>query len=287
MSRRQIEVAVLIAVVVLLLVIFSPGIQSARHTSRRVQSKNNLMQLGLALSSYHDTYRVLPPGGTFHADGRGHHGWMTSILPNVDVAPVFHGIDFNLPWDSAANAGIFTDAHAGYQSPSVELVPNAWEFSPAHYSANSHLLGPNSAVKLDDIPGRSSTMLVGELRTNFVPWGSPYNSWPVDSVNDQGPYGRPDQKGWIAVLADGNVRELSATMSPELLESLNGPDLANSAKASVKRPPHFTVPADALKRRIEYAGQSPTGGQGRYGNWRFLYIDRDGRVVRSEVRAGN
>lgn len=278
MSRRQIEVGILVAVVVLLLLILLPATQSARHASRRAQSKNNLKQLGLALYNYCDTHRGLPPGGSFRADGRPHHGWMTSILPYIDASPVYNWIDFNQPWDAAANAGIFTEPHLAYQSPYVPMTAGSWEYYPAHYSANSHLLGPNSFVKLEDIPAKSSMMLAAELHADFVPWGCPFNDRPLESVN-QDTYGRPDRNGWSVLLADGNIRDLSGKIAPELLQSLGGPRLAITDKVPIKiqRPSHYTVPADALKRRFDLGGN---------GNWRLDFVDKSGRVVRSEEGHG-
>lgn len=275
MSRRQIEAGILVAVIVLLFLILVPAIQSARHANQRVQSRNNLKQLGLALHNYCDAQNALPPGGSFHVDGRPHHGWMTSILPFMDASPVFNWINFKQPWDAAANAGIFAEAHLAYQSPCVPMTVGSWEYYPAHYSANSHLLGPNSCVKLVDIPAKSSMMLVGELHSDFVPWGCPFNDRPLESVNHQDAYGRPDRNGWLVLLADGNVRDLSGKIAPELLQSLRGPNLAITDKVPIKieRPNHFTVPADALKRHINSTGN---------GNWQIDFIDKNGQVVRSE-----
>jgi hypothetical protein len=279
MSRRQLEAAIVIGAVLLVLVIFAPAVQNARHASRRSQSKNNLKQLGLALHNYHDTYTCLPPGGTFHGDGRPHHGWMASVLPFVDASPMYNWIDFNRPWDSAANAGIFLEPHVAYQSPFVQMTVGSWEYYPAHYSANAHLLGPNSSVRLGSIPTKASMMLVGELNSEFVPWGCPFNYRPLKSLNHQDAYGGLDRKVWNVLLADGNVTEVSEKIAPELLRSLSGPSLAFTDKApkTIQRPNHFTVPAGALKQHF-YAGGN--------GKWRLDFIDKNGRVARSEEGEG-
>lgn len=275
---RRLPYAVVAAFVVLLAAILLPSIQQAREAARQTQSKNNLKQLELALHNYQDTFGGLPPGGTFHLDGRPHHGWMTSILPYIDDSPIFNWIDFDQPWDSAVNAGIFTDPLAVYQNPRVPMTVGSWEYYPAHYSANSHLLGPNSFVKFEEISARSSTMLVGELRSEFVPWGCPFNYRPLESANHQGAYGTPGRSGWIVLLADGSVRVLSDKIAPELLRSLSGANLATSDNSpKIQRPDQFNVPADALKRRFDTIGN---------GTWRLDFIDKDGRVVRSQEGKG-
>lgn len=276
---RRLPYAVIAGLGVLLAAILPPAIQQAREAARRTQSKNNLKQIGLALYNYQDTFQGLAPGGTFHADGRPHHGWMSSILPYIDASPIYFWIDFDQPWDSAENAGIFVEPYTTYQNPRVPMTVKSWDYYPAHYSANSHLLGPNSFVKTEKIPGKSSMMLVGELHSSFVPWGCPFNDLALESTNPQDAYGTPGRDGWIVLMADGSCQALSDKIAPELLRALSGVNLAitDNAPKNLERPKHFTVPADALKRRFYH-----TAGE----KWRLDFIDRNGRVVRSKEGNG-
>lgn len=56
------EILVVISIIAILIALLLPAIQQAREQARRSQCLNNLMQLGIAMHSYHVSFQVLPPG---------------------------------------------------------------------------------------------------------------------------------------------------------------------------------------------------------------------------------
>jgi prepilin-type N-terminal cleavage/methylation domain-containing protein len=143
-TRRRgftlIELLVVIAIIAILIALLLPAVQQAREAARRVQCRNNLMNLGLALHNYLMAHNVLPPGSinphgpiasapvstTDSADlqsfippqpddtppppldlsQRYEMSWITQILPYIEQQNAFHRIDFRQSAYAPANHAV-------------------------------------------------------------------------------------------------------------------------------------------------------------------------------------
>ena len=91
-----IELLVVIAVIAILVALLLPAVQQAREAARRMQCRNNLKQLGLALHNYHDVHRCFPPGWIPSHDLNGNlvnrrtsWAWPVFLLPYFDQGPLY------------------------------------------------------------------------------------------------------------------------------------------------------------------------------------------------------
>lgn len=249
MWRKRVNVGVIILTSLLVVSVLVPMIQCSREAARRTQSKNNLKQLGLALSNYAEVFQGFPPGGVFNLERRGYHGWMTSILPFLNASPFYGFVDFNEPWDSAQNAGLFLNADPNFENPSEPQLHRHWEFPVAHYSANSHIMAVNRFVQLKSIDNRAQVFLVGELDGDFLPWGCPYNWRELDSLNSDPPtFGRSAKDGCQFLFVDGRVEFVTNDVSKDVLKQMGGEDLTGfkANPLNIQRPSTFPCPSDAL-----------------------------------------
>ncbi|MDB5339712.1 MAG: hypothetical protein JWN70_5331 [Planctomycetaceae bacterium] len=120
-----IELLVVIAIIAVLIALLLPAVQQAREAVRRVQCKNHLKQIGLALHSYESTHRFWPeqsgtpqPGPLYKMPMSS---WMTSVLPYLDQANLYRGYDWSRDWHDVANLAVVTMNVPVYNCPSAPI----------------------------------------------------------------------------------------------------------------------------------------------------------------------
>ncbi len=84
------DLLLILAILGILLGLLLPAIQKVRQAAARVESQNNLKQIGLACHSYHDTYGALPP-----LKGKKDASVLVSLLPFIEQANLYNEFQNN------------------------------------------------------------------------------------------------------------------------------------------------------------------------------------------------
>jgi prepilin-type processing-associated H-X9-DG protein len=205
----------------ILVALLLPAVQSAREAARRMQCRNNLKQIVLALHNYHDTHKTFPPAYIADADGRPMHSWRTLILPFVEAGSIHNRYDFNLPWDSPENQAIVNQTIPFYGCPSD---PNA----ASQMTSYMLVTGPGGSfqgqkgVKLSNIvDGTANTIAIVEVPGRSVHWAEPTDIDAAQFMQLQRKSYHPG--GFQVAFFDGSVHFIQDTINPAILQALLTP----------------------------------------------------------------
>jgi prepilin-type N-terminal cleavage/methylation domain-containing protein/prepilin-type processing-associated H-X9-DG protein len=124
-----VELLVVIAIIGVLIALLLPAVQAARESARRASCGNNLHQIGIALLSFHNDHRKLPPSRYRN----GYPTWFAIILPHVDE----------------------------------QNLRNAWHFDQTFYTPDNKLARETS-VEIFRCPSRGGPDLVQDLQGNAI-----------------------------------------------------------------------------------------------------------------------
>ena len=88
-----VELLVVIAIIGILIALLLPAVQAAREAARRSQCSNNLKQLGLAVHTFHDVNKQLPPATLLPGGVSSYLTWAVFVLPYMEQQAVYSAFD--------------------------------------------------------------------------------------------------------------------------------------------------------------------------------------------------
>jgi type II secretory pathway pseudopilin PulG len=136
-----VELLVVIAIIGLLVALLLPAVQASRESARRAQCQNNLRQVGIALHSYHDTYKVFPRGGWPATSAN--ISWTAAILPNLEERALYNSLNPSAPYTDPTNLAAGRTVLPGL------LCPTSPKDSLRRSSADLPSTSPNLYARTD------------------------------------------------------------------------------------------------------------------------------------------
>jgi prepilin-type processing-associated H-X9-DG protein len=162
------QLLAVIVIIALLLALLLPAVQKVREAASRMQSQNNLKQIGIAAHGYHDATGAFPPGvddNNFSAASK--------LLPYIEQGNVYNSIKFDKPITDEANAEARKIVIKTFLAPMDPVTKVNDDYGPTNYlfnagsktdlTDNDGIFYRDSKIKLADIPdGTSQTLFTGE-----------------------------------------------------------------------------------------------------------------------------
>jgi len=187
-AKRRSVLGFLAPVVILLVLIplLLPAVQSAREAARRSQCMNNLKQIALALLNYEAATARLPPAYLSDAEGKPMHSWRVLILPYMGAAErkLYNAYDFDEPRDGPNNRKLADQMPAVYRCPSCDACAaepgNPLGVSTGNcttyfaIASDETALQPERGARIRDVvDGTSKTITLIDCAGKHVNWMAP------------------------------------------------------------------------------------------------------------------
>ncbi|MGA2799563.1 MAG: DUF1559 domain-containing protein [Thermoguttaceae bacterium] len=93
----------------------------ARDSAQRMQSINNMKQIGLAMHNYHDAHKRFPAAAIYSKEGKPLLSWRVALLPMMEYNNLYSQFHLDEPWDSEHNKKLIDKIPAEFQSPKSKL----------------------------------------------------------------------------------------------------------------------------------------------------------------------
>ncbi len=176
-----VEMLVVIAIIGVLMSFSLPAIQSAREAGRRAECQMNLVNLTLAIGTYHDRWTHYPVGAAGPSPGPEPspipgpgHSWLGRIADLLDAPVVARRIDWDAEPLAPQNAAVATLRFAPAVCPTGDRMLHAASGYAGLHGPTEQPLGPggrgmflvDQTVRADEVTdGLSATIFVAEKQS--------------------------------------------------------------------------------------------------------------------------
>jgi prepilin-type processing-associated H-X9-DG protein len=200
-----------------LVALLLPAVQAAREAARRVESSNNLKQIGLALHNYHDVYGTLPPAVVTDANGKALYSGRVLLLPFLEQQALYDAFAKDQPWNSPQNLPISSTTLKVFTDPS-DLATTPGQTSYLFVSGPGAMFETGKTIALRDIlDGTVNTAAVIEVHSSGIVWSEPRDLDPRQAA----PLPKGSHPGGnIVLMADGSVRFVSQAVAPGTMQAM-------------------------------------------------------------------
>ena len=190
----------------------------AGEAARRMQCKNNLKQIGLAMHNYHDTFNRFPAAATVDKAGKPLLSWRVHVLPYLDQASLYEQFKLDEPWDSTHNKKLISQMPAVFACPSGSLKPGTTSYLGV--AGEKAVFNGSQNIGFRNVTdGTSNTLMVVDADdSQAVTWTKPDDFTYSTNNPMQGLVGHHGD-GFQAAFCDGRTQYFSADITAETLNA--------------------------------------------------------------------
>ncbi len=243
----------------------APPVPADSEAARKLQSANNLKQLGLAIHNYHDVHRQFPSAYSTDKEGRPLLSWRVYLLPYLEQMALYEQFRLDESWDSEHNKTLIAKMPPLLRSPNSKAEPGKTNYLGV--SGPQGIFPGREKISFRDIAdGTSNTLMIVEVSDeSAVVWTKPDDFVPDSKEPKKGLLGLWTG-GFHAGFADGSVRFLDEAIDNEMLQALftrNGGERIDRTRSGESRTvPRTSMPVEEVSPAppVPPAVVGPAGG---------------------------
>ena len=153
-----VEMLVVLAIIMILIGLLLPAVQAIRETANRIKCANNLKQIGLAMSLYHDVHLTLTPTRRSMAEGPT---WAWYILPQLEYQNLYNGWQEGWPYPGIDPTQPITD-EVLVQSAKILSTPVPVYFCPSVGGKAGDRVSPAFTQRVGCVLGGGAPVALGD-----------------------------------------------------------------------------------------------------------------------------
>lgn len=202
-----------------------PAYKKFQESKDRYEATNSMKMLGIGAHNQHDSQGKLPlpfvprtgePVGAVPTDLDDRLSWRVSMLPFINQDSLWHRFKKDEPWNSPVNQPLSAVVVREYADVDAPTDP-ATRFRC--FYGNGAAFDTRFAARIPNtfMDGTSNTILYVE-GAEKVTW-SRFGEYKFDPAGLLPPLGHPKRDVFVAAMADGSVRWVRKTVSPQTLKA--------------------------------------------------------------------
>jgi hypothetical protein len=215
--RLQVEMPALVE-------LLEPPAEKVREAQQRIQTINDLKQLGLAMHNYHDSKGHFPARASQDTQGKPLLSWRVQLLPLIEQDALYKEFKLDEPWDSEHNKKLIAKMPKLYASPTNPKAAMAGKTTILAPTGAKTMFPDLKGLKIQDVvDGTANTIFLLDVDDDKAAiWTKP-DDLEVDFKDPLKGLGGKFANGFLALFVDGSVRMISSKVDADLFRAMLTP----------------------------------------------------------------